>query len=175
MPGRKVLVLGNHDVSIDRLVVADGFTEVHSTLCPRGSASPDDASAASRTVRKGCVNVRDHLHGARVRGRTLHINVLVKQVHYRPRLLTASACSPSRTSWTTIPTMDQDPVTARTILTTLDHGEQTPERPQNTTSIMLGISTGGDCRDHDVDPTASGQTSRIWKRYNRSPPTATLK
>ena len=41
-----------------------------------------------RNVPPGCVNVHGHLHQGRVRGRTRHINVSVKQVHYRPRALT---------------------------------------------------------------------------------------
>ena len=42
-----------------------------------------------RAVPEGCVNMHGHLHGARVRGGTRHINVSVEQVHYRPRPLRA--------------------------------------------------------------------------------------
>ena len=88
-PGRKVLVLGNHDVSIGSVVVADGFAEVCSTLYVAGDPPLLMTHMPLGTVPEGCVNVHGHLHGARVPGRTRHINVSVEQVHYRPRPLTA--------------------------------------------------------------------------------------
>ncbi len=64
-PGRKILVVGNHE-----------FDELLLTRVPL------------RHVPEGCVNVHGHRHMGTPSG-TRHINVVVEQVRYQPRSLTA--------------------------------------------------------------------------------------
>ena len=88
-PGRKVLVLGNHDAGVGGAVAADGFDEVYSVLYVPGGPPLLMTHVPLRAVPGGCVNVHGHLHGARVPGATRHVNVSVERVGYRPRPLTA--------------------------------------------------------------------------------------
>ena len=76
-------MLGNRDVSIGSVVV-DGFAEIYSTLHAAGNPPLLMTLHGAPNGFGGGVNVHGHLHGARVRGWTRHLNVSVEQVHYRP-------------------------------------------------------------------------------------------
>ena len=88
-PGRKILVIGNHEADGAGGVEVDGFDEAYSTLYVGGDPPLVMTYIPLRTVPVGCVNVHGHIHHHPVPGRTRHINVFVEQVHYRPRTLTS--------------------------------------------------------------------------------------
>ena len=82
LPGRKALVFGNHDRSVQ------GFDEVCASLYAHGDPPLLLTHVPLREVPPGCVNVHGHLHAARVRASTAHVNVSVEQLDYRPGSLT---------------------------------------------------------------------------------------
>ncbi len=107
-PGRrKVLVIGNHDLSNDGRLRTKGFDEAYALLVSDGDPPLIWTHAPLSRVPAGHVNVHGHLH-ARQRARSPHINVSVEQLAYRPislarlRLLAqaivADACPEGRTT-----------------------------------------------------------------------------
>lgn len=88
-PGRKILVVGNHDPSHRGVVDIDAFDEVYGTVYAAGAPDVLMTHKPLRVVPAGCVNLHGHLHGVRVPGATPHINISVEQVCYRPQRLTA--------------------------------------------------------------------------------------
>ena len=82
LPGRKVLVFGNHDRS------AKGFDVVCGSVYTHGDPPLLLTHVPLRRVPPGCVNVHGHLHVGRVKSSTAHVNVSVEQLDYRPRRLT---------------------------------------------------------------------------------------
>ncbi len=82
LPGRKVLVFGNHDRS------ARGFDVVCGCVYSHGDPPLVLTHVPLRRVPPACVNVHGHLHVGRVKGSTAHVNVSVEQLDYRPRRLT---------------------------------------------------------------------------------------
>ncbi len=82
LPGRKVLVFGNHDRS------TTGFDVVCGSVYSHGDPPLLLTHVPLRRVPPECVNVHGHLHAARVKGSTAHVNVSVEQIDYRPRRLT---------------------------------------------------------------------------------------
>ena len=84
-PGRKVLVIGNHEVNRAGDVDIDGFDEIHSTLYAPGDPSLLLTHMPLRNVPDGSVNVHGHLHNRESPSRTHHINVCIEQVRYRPK------------------------------------------------------------------------------------------
>ena len=84
-PGRKVLVIGNHEVNRAGDVDIDGFDEIHSTLYAAGDPPLLLTHMPLRHVPAGCVNVHGHLHNRACPSRTHHINVCIEQLRYRPR------------------------------------------------------------------------------------------
>ena len=87
-PGRKVLVVGNHEFDDTVGGHLDGFDEVFSAVYAPGSPELLLTHVPLRHVPEGCVNVHGHRHMWEPSG-TRHINVVVEQVLYRPRSLTA--------------------------------------------------------------------------------------
>ena len=87
-PGRKVLVLGNHEFDGTSGGHVEGFDEVYTSLYVPGSPELLLTHLPLRAVPEGCVNVHGHLHSWAPSG-TRHINVVVEQTRYRPRSLTA--------------------------------------------------------------------------------------
>ena len=83
-PGRKVLVIGNHEVNRAGEVDIDGFDETHSTLYAPGDPPLLLSHMPLRHVPDGCVNVHGHLHNRESPSRTHHINVCIEQLCYRP-------------------------------------------------------------------------------------------
>ena len=83
-PGRrKVLVIGNHDLSNDGRLRTMGFDEAYALLVSDGDPPLIWTHAPLSKVPAGHVNVHGHLH-ARQRARSPHINVSVEQLAYRP-------------------------------------------------------------------------------------------
>ena len=87
-PGRKILVVGNHEFDGTFDGHLDGFDEVFSSIYMPGSPELLLTHVPLRDVPEGCVNVHGHRHTGTPPG-TRHINVVVEQVEYRPRSLTA--------------------------------------------------------------------------------------
>lgn len=87
-PGRKVLVVGNHEFDDTVEGHLDGFEEVFSTVYVPGSPELLLTHVPLRHVPKGCVNVHGHRHLWTPSG-TRHINVVVEQVEYQPKSLTS--------------------------------------------------------------------------------------
>ena len=82
LPGRKVLVFGNHDRS------AKGFDIMCGSVYSHGEPPLVLTHVPLRRVPPACVNVHGHLHARLVTGSTAHVNVSVEQLDYRPRRLT---------------------------------------------------------------------------------------
>lgn len=87
-PGRKVLVVGNHEFDSTVEGHLDGFDEIFSAVYVAGSPELLLTHVPLRHVPKGCVNVHGHRHLWTPSG-TRHINVVVEQVEYQPRSLTS--------------------------------------------------------------------------------------
>ena len=74
-PGRrKILVFGNHELGVAGVAVP-GFDEIYSVLYADSDPPLLMTHFPLRRVPKECVNVHGHLHSAKVRGSTRHINV----------------------------------------------------------------------------------------------------
>ena len=83
-PGRKVLVLGNHEFDGSVAGHVAGFDAVYSTLFVPGNPELLLTHLPLRGVPDGCVNVHGHVH-TRAPSGTRHVNVAVEQTRYRPR------------------------------------------------------------------------------------------
>ena len=77
------LVLGNHDLSGDGTLRAEGFEHVWSALLSEGSPPLIWTHYPLAQVPDGYVNVHGHVHDQAPR-RSPHINVSVEQLAYRP-------------------------------------------------------------------------------------------
>lgn len=84
-PGRKILVIGNHEINRIGEVDIDGFDAIHSTLYASGDPPLLLTHMPLRNVPEGCVNVHGHVHNRQSPSCTQHINVSVEQLRYRPR------------------------------------------------------------------------------------------
>ena len=84
-PGRKIVVIGNHEINAVGELEIDGFDEIHSTLYAAGDPALLLTHMPLRNVPEGCVNVHGHLHNQEAPSRVQHINVSVEQLRYRPR------------------------------------------------------------------------------------------
>lgn len=83
-PGRrKVLVIGNHDLTGKGALRIGGFDEVRIALVSGGEPPFIWTHYPLGTVPPGHVNLHGHLHGSPP-GRSRHINVSVEQLDYRP-------------------------------------------------------------------------------------------
>ena len=87
-PGRRLLIVGNHEFDGTVGGDLDGFDEVFSAVYVPGSPELLLTHVPLRHVPEGCVNVHGHLHLRSPPG-TRHINVAVEQVLYQPKPLTA--------------------------------------------------------------------------------------
>ena len=83
-PGaRKVLVIGNHDLTGKGELRVKGFDEVHAVLVSGQNPPLIWTHYPLIDVPAGAVNVHGHTHGTPP-GRTRHINVSVEQLDYAP-------------------------------------------------------------------------------------------
>lgn len=87
-PGRKVLVVGNHEFDNTVEGHLDGFDEVFSAVYMPGTPELLLTHVPLRHVPEGSVNVHGHRHLWKPSG-TRHINMVVEQVEYQPRSLTS--------------------------------------------------------------------------------------
>ena len=81
-PGRRLLVMGNHDIGQTDELDAAGFTERHWALL-LDTDPPAALSHAPLKHRPAAVNVHGHLHGADDMSR-FHANVSVERTSYEP-------------------------------------------------------------------------------------------
>lgn len=88
MPGRKVLVPGNHDIGGTGELRVEGFDEVCAMLFAEGDPKLVFTHVPIRPdhLPDGWVNIHGHLHHSPPAD-TRHINVSVEQLDYRPVLL----------------------------------------------------------------------------------------
>lgn len=87
-PGRrKILVLGNHDLSGRGLLRVQGFDEVRAVMVSGGEPPLIWTHYPLTTVPEGYVNIHGHVHNSPPR-QTRHINVSVEQLQYQPVALT---------------------------------------------------------------------------------------
>ncbi len=84
LPGRKINILGNHDVAALHAPLTDGWNDTHGALVVASSPPLVLTHCPLRTVPAGTVNVHGHMHRRRDRRFDPHINVAVDQIGYRP-------------------------------------------------------------------------------------------
>ena len=89
MPGRKILVPGNHDFTGTGEMRVEGFSEVCSILYANGDPKLifTHVPLPAEHLPDGWVNVHGHMHNDPPTD-TPHINVSVEQLDYRPVALT---------------------------------------------------------------------------------------
>jgi calcineurin-like phosphoesterase family protein len=87
-PGRKMLVLGNHEFDGTVGGHREGFEQAYSTVYVPGRPELLLTHVPLRDIPDGCVNVHGHVHRW-APSETRHINVVVEQTRYRPRSLAA--------------------------------------------------------------------------------------
>ncbi len=84
-PGRtKILVVGNHDLSAQGRLRAEGFHRNKALLTASGDPPLIFTHAPMPNVPAGHVNVHGHQHSTPPTVGTPHINVSVEQIEYRP-------------------------------------------------------------------------------------------
>ena len=83
MPGRKALVLGNHDLTNSGKVRIHGFDDVYSALYRIGAPSLLLTHVPVPDLLPGWINVHGHWHDKPAQGFS-HINVSVEQLDYAP-------------------------------------------------------------------------------------------
>ena len=87
-PGRKHLVLGNHDVDLANRVRALETGISTTALVAPGDPGLVLTHVPLLQVPHGCVNVHGHVHEKPSPTRNRHINVSVEQLDYRPVRMT---------------------------------------------------------------------------------------
>ena len=88
LPGRKIVVLGNHDFTGIGSVPNRGEDELYVTLLSPGDPMLLLTHLPLRNVPAGTVNVHGHLHHGKRKNAGPYINVCVEQTGYRPIRLT---------------------------------------------------------------------------------------
>lgn len=84
LPGRKVNVLGNHDVAAVHAPLTDGWDATLGAVVIASNPPLVVTHCPLRTVPPGAVNVHGHMHRRRDRRNDPRINVAVEQTGYRP-------------------------------------------------------------------------------------------
>ena len=96
LPGRRVNVLGNHDVAAMHAPLTDGWDASFGALVI-GSVPPLVVTHCPlRSVPPGAVNVHGHMHRRRDRRNDPRINVAVEQTGYQPIRVSALVAEASR-------------------------------------------------------------------------------
>ena len=88
-PGRKLLVLGNHDFTKRGKVAQTGFGEAWMTLLVATDPPLAFTHIPLRDVPAGVVNVHGHVHNNEPLGQDRHVNICVEHTDYRPLPLPA--------------------------------------------------------------------------------------
>ena len=78
------LVIGNHDLHPHGRLRVDGFDHVWTAMISGGEPPLIWTHYPLKQVPDGYVNVHGHIHNREPPGKTLHINVAVEQLDYRP-------------------------------------------------------------------------------------------
>ena len=86
-PGKRLLVVGNHDVDPVNQVWPLEVDRTAVTLAAPGDPPLLLTHVPLLEVPHGCVNVHGHVHQKESPSRNRHINVSVEQLHYRPAKL----------------------------------------------------------------------------------------
>ena len=84
LPGRKVNILGNHDVAALHAPLSDGWDATFGALVIASTPPLVVTHCPLRTVPPGAVNVHGHMHRQRDRRFDPRINVAVDQTAYHP-------------------------------------------------------------------------------------------
>lgn len=84
LPGRKINILGNHDVAALHAPLTEGWNDTHGALVVASNPPPVLTPCPLRTVPAGTVNVHGHMHRRRDRRFDPRIAVAVDQIGYRP-------------------------------------------------------------------------------------------
>ena len=84
LPGRKINVLGNHDVAALHAPLTDGWDETHGAVVIASDPPLVITHCPLRTVPAGAVNVHGHIHERRDRRLDPRINVAVNRTGYHP-------------------------------------------------------------------------------------------
>ena len=84
LPGHKINVLGNHDITGLFSPLTDGWDESHGAIVVAATPPLVLTHCPLRTVPAGSVNVHGHMHRRTDRQGDPHVNVAVEQTGYRP-------------------------------------------------------------------------------------------
>ena len=84
LPGRKINVLGNHDIAGLLAPLTNGWDESHGALVLATAPPCVVTHCPLRTVPPKTVNVHGHMHNRRDGRGDRHINVAVEQTRYHP-------------------------------------------------------------------------------------------
>ncbi len=84
LPGRKVNILGNHDVVAVHAPLTDGWDATLGALVVASNPPLAITHCPLRDVPPGAVNVHGHMHRRRDRRHDPRINVAVEQTGYHP-------------------------------------------------------------------------------------------
>ena len=84
LPGRKINVLGNHDIAGLLSPLTDGWDASHGAVVIETTPALVVTHCPLRTVPAGAVNVHGHMHRRADRKGDPHINVAVEQTSYHP-------------------------------------------------------------------------------------------
>lgn len=84
LPGRKINILGNHDVAMIHAPLEDGWDATFGALVIASDPPLVVTHCPLRKVPPGAINVHGHMHRRRDRRNDRHINVAVEQTGYHP-------------------------------------------------------------------------------------------
>ena len=89
LPGRKLLVMGNHDLNRRGRPTPTGFDEASMTMLIEHDTPLLLTHVPLDEVPPGCVNIHGHVHNNVPLGHTRHINICVENTGYEPVRLEA--------------------------------------------------------------------------------------
>ena len=84
IPGRNVLVLGNHDFGEDAIPTVTGMDESYTVIVIDADPPLLVTHMRLENVPAGYVNVHGHVHDESPLSTTRHVNVVVEQLEYKP-------------------------------------------------------------------------------------------
>ena len=164
LPGRKVLVFGNHDQS------ARGFDVVCRSVYSHGDSPLVLTHVPLRRVPPAWVNVHGHLHAGLVKGSTAHVNVSVEQLDYRPRRLTDMGLGGGSRSGAVVAGPDDGPVAGSARRAGIRRGRTRPMRTRADTCAHRGrvFATRARCRALGAPPAAVAVAVAVAVRQHGS-------
>ena len=96
LPGRKINILGNHDVAALHAPLTDGWDASFGALVIASDPPLVVTHCPLRNVPPGTVNIHGHMHRRRDRSDDPHINIAVEQTGYHPVRASALATEAAR-------------------------------------------------------------------------------